>query len=254
MEKWEAALYKFLAPWKDRSDVAGALLCGSYVTGNPSKHSDLDIHIVTKKGTKWRERGNKYVNDFLMEYLVNPPEQIRSYFKEDHGKFQRNAVIQFKTGRMLFDDGTIKSLKQDANKWFAKKFKKRSRVSVEIGKYGIWDTMDDLEDCYEKGAPDFWFPYHTSLSFLIEDYSKFVGYPAIKDKDYKILTDGATRRKYLLPEFPDKEFAAIAAKAIIENDKKAALTSYQKLARHVFKKMGGFEIDGWRCKSPLDLK
>jgi hypothetical protein len=254
MEKWEVSLNKFLAPWRRKSCVAGALLCGSYVTGNPSKHSDLDIHIVTKKGTDWRERGNKFVDGFLMEYLVNPPEQIRSYFKDDHRKFQQDAVIQFKTGRILFDDGTIKSLKEEANRWFAKKFKKFSRVATEIGKYSLWDMMDDLEDCYDKGAPDFWFLYHTSLSSLIEEYSKFMGYPAIKDKDYKILTDENTRRKYLLRDFPDSEFANIASKAILEKDKDDALAAYQKLTKHVFKGLGGFEIDGWECRSPLDLK
>jgi hypothetical protein len=33
MDKWTLALETFLKDWKDRGDVVGALVCGSYVTG-----------------------------------------------------------------------------------------------------------------------------------------------------------------------------------------------------------------------------
>ncbi len=41
MKLWGIALNKFIDEWKDRSDVTAALVRGSYITGNPSKRSDL---------------------------------------------------------------------------------------------------------------------------------------------------------------------------------------------------------------------
>lgn len=67
MEPWEAAVDKFLEPWRRRKCVIGAMVCGSYVTGDPSKHSDLDVQIILAKGTCWRERGNRIVDDFEID-------------------------------------------------------------------------------------------------------------------------------------------------------------------------------------------
>ena len=45
-DKWKVALEKFLKKWENKKEVIWILVCGSYVTGNPSKHSDIDIHIL----------------------------------------------------------------------------------------------------------------------------------------------------------------------------------------------------------------
>ena len=73
MEPWERALTVFLEEWKNREDVIGAIVCGSYVTGNPSLHSDIDVHIILSDKVNWRTRGNVVVNNYLIEYFVNPP-------------------------------------------------------------------------------------------------------------------------------------------------------------------------------------
>jgi len=83
-QPWEIALQKFTDEWSSKKEVIGILVAGSFVTGNPSKHSDLDMNIVLKKGTKWRERGNKVIDGFLFEYFANPPEQVIEYFEKDH--------------------------------------------------------------------------------------------------------------------------------------------------------------------------
>lgn len=46
MAKWKIALEIFLKEWQDKEEVVGALVCGSYITGNPSKRSDIDVHII----------------------------------------------------------------------------------------------------------------------------------------------------------------------------------------------------------------
>ena len=43
---WEEKLNKFLENFEYKDDIVGILVCGSYITGHPSSHSDLDIHII----------------------------------------------------------------------------------------------------------------------------------------------------------------------------------------------------------------
>ena len=79
---WEEKLNKFLENWEYMNDTIGILVCGSYITGNPSTHSDLDVHIILNEKVNYRERGNKIVDGLLIEYFANPAKQIREYFKD----------------------------------------------------------------------------------------------------------------------------------------------------------------------------
>jgi len=252
MEKWEIALDKFLIPWRKNKEVVGALVCGSFVMGNPTKHSDIDLHIALSEKAKWRERGNKIVNGFLIEYFANPAGQIIEYFKEDYNNGKQMAVIQFITGRIIFDDGSIKQLKKEAEKWRSKQIVKSSKINNELNKYAIWDMLDNLQDSFDKKDASFWFVYHNFIAGLIQHYCKFVGYPAIKDyRALDIFTKEKTRKKYLLPEFPDKVFSNLIVKAFIANDKDVAMLIYKKISQHLLKQMGGFNINGWKIKSPV---
>ncbi len=252
MEKWETALDEFLIPWRKNKEVVGALVCGSFVMGNPTKHSDIDLHIALSETTKWRERGNKIVDGFLIEYFANPPRQIIEYFKEDYNNGKQMAASQFITGRIIFDNGSIKQLKKEAKKWHSKKISKLSKASNELNKYAIWDMLDNLGDNFDKKDVNFWFVYHNFIAGLLQHYCKFVGYPAIKDyKALDIFTKEKVRKKYLLSEFPDKAFLSLIVKAITANDKDKAMLMYKKISNHILKQMGGFNINGWKIKSPV---
>jgi hypothetical protein len=104
MQEWKIALEEFLKDWKIRNDVVGALVCGSYITGNPSKRSDIDVHILLSDDVEWRERGNRIINGFLIEYFVNPPKQIRRYFQEDFQDHRTMSMVQFITGMTVYSN------------------------------------------------------------------------------------------------------------------------------------------------------
>ena len=71
MEKWQLAIENFLNDYKNEDYFVGAILTGSYATGNQNINSDIDIYIITKNDTTWRERGNKLVDGYLIEYFIN---------------------------------------------------------------------------------------------------------------------------------------------------------------------------------------
>lgn len=254
MEPWEKALNKFLASWKRRKEVIGVLVCGSFVTGDPSEHSDIDVHILLSEPINWRERGNKVVDGFLIEYFANPPRQIKEYFKDDYNDNCRSAATQFATGKVLFDEkGEVKELKKEARKWLKKGFKAPNKKLNELIKYSLWDMLDNLQDTYEKGSKGFTYTYYNYLKELFERYAKYSGQPKdAVNRTYELLTEAKTRGKYLQSEFPDQRFVKLFVKAMSERNEAKMLSHFEKLTTHVIAQMGGFEIDGWRMRTPVE--
>lgn len=64
---WREKLDKFLNDFKYKDDVIGVLACGSYITGKPTSHSDLDVHIILKKDCDYRLRTTKFVDGVLKD-------------------------------------------------------------------------------------------------------------------------------------------------------------------------------------------
>ncbi len=93
MKKWEKALNKFLEGWKNKKAVVGAIVCGIYVAGSPSKHSDVDVHIVLDSSISWRERGDKMVDGFLIEYFADPLQKYYEYLQDDYKRRRRVKAV-----------------------------------------------------------------------------------------------------------------------------------------------------------------
>lgn len=254
MQPWQNALNKFLANWKDRDDVIGIVICGSYITGSPSDRSDIDLHIVLSDEVKWRERGNQYIDGFLIEYFVNPPRQIRNYFKEDFNDRSTMSMIQFITGKIIVDKiGVIAQLRKEANDWKEKKYDELDSAIKEIKKYMLWDTYDNLLDCYESNRADFDFVYHQSLFVLFSEYCFLLNIEQIPYYQItRYLTDIYYLQKYLKAPFPDENFAILFLKATEAKDRELMITLYGKLLEHVYKHTGTFRIDGWHIKTPVE--
>ena len=248
MEEYERAVMEFLESWK-RKPVIGAIICGSYVTGNPSKHSDIDLQIILKPGTKWRERGNKIVNGFLIEYFANPPEKIRDYFRTQHEQRRNFTAHMFYTGKVVFGNREVEKLVKEARKWLKKPFRKMRKFDIEASKYRIWDIMDNLEEIYERGK-GFDFVFHNSLYEVFREYSRFLGYPDVAvHKVLRLLTSRKDMKKYMIPEFPDRKFVEIFVEAVSETGRKRKMELFRHIVSRVHRKMGGFELDGWRLRS-----
>ena len=98
MNNWENALNKFIDQYKDEDYFLGAILTGSYATGNNDENSDIDVFIVTKDSTTWRERGNKLIDGYLIEYFINPVRQVLKEFEKGF-----EAMNSGKCGKVILD-------------------------------------------------------------------------------------------------------------------------------------------------------
>lgn len=252
MKKREIALEKFLKKRRDKKEVIGILVCGSHITGNPSKHSDIDIHILLDSKTTWRERGNVIIDGILIEYFANPTKRHHQYLEEDAKSRRRINAHMFCTGKILFDKtGELKKLVQYSKKYLNQKNPKQNKIQVEIAKYHVWDMYDNLEEVFDAKSEEFIFVFYNDLNELFETYAKFLQFDSLPiHKVRRLLINKKDKKKYLIRNFPDKEFVKIFISAIKIQDKATMMKTYKKLTNHVLKKMGWFNIDGWKIKTP----
>jgi len=256
MEKWRQSVNKFLQNWEEKDQVIAAMACGSYITGNPTKHSDVDLHLILRSDVDWRERGNKMIDGIHIEYFANPAKQIERYMKED---YEDNSCINstmFLTGETIFDyEGILDELKKLAKKYKETGFPSIKPSVLELKKYSLWDEYDNVQDSYELGKPDFYYVYYAALQSVYDTYAKYLRYPVSgASKVYDTLTKVKAREKYLLAAFPDESFVMLFGEAVLLRDRNVMMREFEVLVNYVLGVMGGFSIDGWRARSSLQME
>lgn len=249
MKNWEKALYKFLEKYQDKPYFEGALLCGSYSTGNQNKFSDVDVHIVISDSQNWRERGNKIVDGILIEYFINPIKQIRNEFKGDLQRGRTSCSNMFSYGKILFDKkGCIRQLQKEACKFFKKPMPKYKVSDLAFDFYGIWDLMDELNSL-SKEKKSIGLIYNRLLENLMILYFKGKQIPKISlAKIEKILDNPNFAKRYHIQKLPDKKFSKLFLDAL----KTQNLKNIQSLYDFVVKSLGGFDISKFKLRGKLE--
>jgi len=248
MEEHLIAVEEFLKDWRDRPEVIGAVLTGSYASGTATAHSDVDVHILLADSVKWRERGNKRVHGHLIEYFANSAAAHRRYFLEDFRDGEHVDARMFAIGRVLFDKtGAVSRLVTAAKRQLKKKPGPVSKRWLELSKYGMWDQLENLRDLHHSDSPGFAWLYARHVGSVIRNYARFLrAETGAPDKLYLYFSDTAYRRGQRLPVFPDTRFSRLARLCLEVQD----FAEAEKLTHYVLKKMGGFDIDGWKLRSP----
>jgi hypothetical protein len=255
MEKWEEAVNAFIKPWKVKEYIQAAILTGSYATNNQNSKSDIDIYLVSYDYLKWRERGNQIINNYLIEYFINPPKQISKYMEDGIKNGNRVDASIFYTGKVLFDKtGILQILKKRAKTDMNKELNSPSKAEKENLKYFIWDFFEEIEWSYISHNDDYFYLYNMYLELILTSFCKYNKYvlPA-KYKIYNYLIDKKIPQKYGIKSIPDKRFTNQFISCIKEKDINESFTKIKKLKEYVLRKIGGFEINGWKLRTKLEL-
>jgi hypothetical protein len=256
MSDWKKKLDKFFADFEYADDVVGVLVCGSYVTGNPTSHSDLDVHIVLDNRVGYRERGNRIIDGLLIEYFANPLKQIIRYFEDDLQEKSLMSQTQFATGEIILDKvGDVEALKEKAKNMmsdFYASVQTDLRMS-DLDKYFLWDMQDDLQDAFENQRADFDFLYFTRLNMLIKKYMERINLPYNSKAIYGNIVDEGVRKKYLLRELPNAAIKNLIVCAITAEGKAERLKAYEELTAEIIKEFRGFDVDGFKFKSDVEV-
>lgn len=256
MDSWKEKLDVFVNDFEYMNDLIGILVCGSYITGNPTNHSDLDVHMVLDNCVNYRERGNSVIGGLLIEYFANPPRQIIKYFDDDMKDKSLMSQTQFATGEIILDkNGDVRLLKEKALGMIEEFYADCNKIEPmsESTKYFMWDMLDDLQDAYENNRIDFDFLYYNLLNKVISNYMVCIHKPYNFKTILGNINDNIVRKKYLLRELPDKQISDLISNCITIVNKSDKMKLFEKLVNSILHTYGDFNISEYKLKSDLDL-
>lgn len=251
MDDWKVAVDKFLEQYIKEDYFLGAILTGSYATDNQDENSDIDIYILTADDTKWRERGNKNVNGFLIEYFINPKRQVLSYLESELENYHLSTTMMLVNGKILCDkDGSINELIHIAKNNF--NLREVDKVKYKMNCYNVWDGFDELEAKYHK-REDIEFAYNIFLQRVIEAYFYNRQIPSIPlNKIEKILRDEAYRKKYNIQKLPEQDFIIRLLNCFDEKDYDKKFDNAKELYQYFEDAFNDFDIDDFVVRSNID--
>ena len=228
MKNWQEILSNFLEKFKNEEYVIGAVLCGSYANGNNTKNSDIDVHIITKE-ISFKERGNVIIDGIMIEYFMNPLNEIYKYLENDYKNRRRLAdANMFANGKILFDKtGDIEKLKQESKKYYEMDFPEPDKNTILCNNYACWDLMDEIKDRIDNNE-SYEFLYYQLLKELISNYyykNKISTVPFSKIE--KLYKNEAYRENYHLKNMPPQEFIDLVINTIDNKSFKNIENLYQ---------------------------
>lgn len=202
---WKLALKKFIEPYLKDEEVEAILLVGSYAVNNQNQFSDIDVYIILNDNAEYRERGNKKIDDYLIEYFINPVHLVREYLQNDkrgHGGSMANMLLK---GKIIIDrHNIIPDLQKEAQ--IAKKIKP---AKDPMKYYACWHAFDE----YLAAAYHNELQHYLCLKYLVECYLANNGYCILPEqKIEKFFKDDKYRANYDIGDFPNNEFNHLVIK------------------------------------------
>ncbi len=232
-----------------KKGMLGAILVGSFASGLQNRYSDVDVYIILKNGTPWRERGDKKYDDFLVEYNAHTINFIKELIEKDKAQGKKHCMRKIATGIIQFDPtGKVKKLQEETRRRMGMSLpQSRNQEWVEMSKYYMWDQIENLRDLADREDPGFKYAYFAGVTSIVEYYAKFIGAEVPRPvRAHPFFSSEEFCKKYGIAPFPDKKFASL----VIECMKGATLDKAEHLTVYAIEKMGGLQIDGWILRVP----
>ena len=252
MQDWEKALNKFMQQYINESWFEGAVLCGSYASGNQNKFSDIDVNIIGSNDLKWQEKSNCYIDGFLFEYTINPIWKNQEYMQSALECHTLTTQNMFAYGKILYDkNGVMKKLQEQSIRELAMEIKPFSEYDKDFKKYRLWCSYDDMMSVKENGYP-IDLIYWNLVGKLIEIYYDFKCLPHVPlEKIQQILTNKDFAKRYHADKLPDEKFIKLLLNCF-ESETSNKISAIDELYHYVIKSGGGFDIGKFRGKQDLE--
>jgi len=253
MEKWEKALNKFLERYEKEDYYEGAIACGSFVSGNNNEFSDIDVHVVLKRGNVWRERGNLEIDGFLIEYFANPVNKYEAYMEDEKIERGNHTTKMFARGKIVRDkNGEVKKLKEEAIKLENIELPDISEFDLLSSKYGCWDKYDELKVIYYEKRDSFYLAYYELYKRLITLHGKVKKLREFSlTKLDKLLDSKLFRDNYGISKFYDEYDTSIIRECMVLDTKEKMMENITELYNYVMEISGGFDINKFVLRSEV---
>lgn len=247
MKEWQIATEKFLERFIKNPYFEGALLTGSYATGNESIQSGIDIFIVLSDKEEYQERGVTEVDGYLINYYVNPIRKIKENLENEFKDMNLMTATMLVKSKALKDKtGVVAGLKDEAFSYATKKFEPISDDELLSLKHGIWSNYNELKSAYNENRNGFDFIYSLLLFKLVNlyrVYNKEQRLPILKLD--KLVFDSEYLNAYGLRDKINPKLLKILANCFTVSEKHEKNIAIDELYEFVISSCGGFEISSF---------
>lgn len=145
MTDLNTATLAFLENLKNRDDVQGVVLFGSWARGNQRAGSDVDLLVILKEGYK---RSVEYLDGQAFEIIYTTVQGAKDYYKTD-----LDATHRFwKIAKVLFDrDNAVADIKKFATELIEKGKKPLTDDTLRHFEFDAQDQVRFAKDTHESG-------------------------------------------------------------------------------------------------------
>lgn len=114
-------LNEFLKEYENDDEIIGAILGGSYATGNYTESPDIDISIITSNDN-YKKRGNVIIDGIMIEYFINPIFELKKYMEDDYNNRHRLSTSNLiGNEKIIFaKNNLIKALQKEVLSYYDK--------------------------------------------------------------------------------------------------------------------------------------
>ena len=250
MERWEQAVWEFLTPYQQERWFLGAMVTGSYATGMQTENSDIDV-IMLSSDTSWRERGNRRVGGYLIEYFINPACQLIKEIEEEPQSYHTSTSVMLTMGKILTDPrGELGKLVNFAAQSRRRPFEPLGDVGYKLSCYTVWDSYDELESAAKRGEDVTLYYVHWLDAITKARFCECrLGHiPASKLQ--RVLLDEAYRKK-VGAKLPEEKFVHLLKACLQATDNRSRLAAAKQLQDYWQSKNAGFDIENFTLHSNL---
>ncbi len=237
---WEEALNNFIEKYQNKKEVEAILLVGSYAVGNNNKYSDIDVYIILNDEAKYQERGNILINNYLIEYFINPVNKVLEFLKKDQKKHRNAMANMLLNCKVLIDKKNIVPKLQQEAKYYNDLTPEKDMMKY----YACWCAYDE----YKAAKYHNKMQYYLCLKYLIEAYLYINGYHLLPElKIERFFKDKQYRDNYQIGNFPNNQFNQLVINCFNKPNK----INLNKLYEYVLKD-GQFNINNFKIYNEIE--
>lgn len=232
------ALQEFVEIWKEKEEVIGILLCGSYAVGLGKKHSDVDIRLLLNEDQDIQFKGLIEINGLSFSYLGRTKESVIKKFNTDYFNNSKIEARNFQKGKTLYDQNEeIKEIKKIAAHYFKTPFLNK-QISEEERKdmmYSLLSRYEYLKVAGDTASPYFQYNYMLFMRLALMYYTKILKIELDFDtKLERMLNDKEYIKAYEFEMFPDRVFINLWQESLKTRSKIALDDIFEYLKKMIY--------------------
>lgn len=157
----EQVLQSFIDELKDREEVLGVVVFGSYARGQHRPDSDIDLYVLIKQGSY---RGIEQRQGINFEIVFSSAEESRLFAK----KRPDDLLNLWRDGRILYDkEGGIRQLQKEAHELEKKGKPALDEQTLNHLRFSAEDTLRAVSGFADKDKSSATLTFHKLLHNLI---------------------------------------------------------------------------------------